>query len=200
MLSRLGECHMDLNQYVKDAVRTENQIEKVTLLDSETFAAALQIFIRSGQILDMFKKNIFYGKPIDWECVESKLGRIEMDSGAGFANRKTDLEVDPRMFHALIGTATEAAELMEALLAYTEGEGLDIFNVLEEFGDINWYEAIAIDASNGELEAFGFEDVLSTNIEKLRKRFPDKFTNEKAIKRDLDVERNTLQAGLTKVS
>ncbi|KKN35041.1 hypothetical protein LCGC14_0787510, partial [marine sediment metagenome] len=46
---------MDLNQYVKDAVRTESRIEKVTLLDSETFGAALQIFIRSGQILDMFK-------------------------------------------------------------------------------------------------------------------------------------------------
>lgn len=191
---------MDLNQYVKDAVRTESRIEKVTLLDSETFGAALQIFIQSGQILDMFKKNIFYGKEIDWERVEDKLGKIEMDSGAGFADRKTDLDIDPRMFHALIGTATEAAELMEALLAYTEGEGLDIFNVLEEFGDINWYEAIAIDASNGELEAFGFEDVLRTNIEKLRKRFPEKFTSEKAIKRNLEDERETLETGLTRIS
>ncbi len=191
---------MDLNQYVKDAVRTESRIEKVTLLDSETFGAALQIFIQSGQILDMFKKNIFYGKEIDWERVEDKLGKIEMDSGAGFADRKSTLDVDPRMFHALIGTATEAAELMEALLAYTEGEGLDIFNVLEEFGDINWYEAIAIDASNGELEAFGFEDVLRTNIEKLRKRFPEKFTSEKAIKRNLEDERETLETGLTRIS
>ena len=192
---------MDLNQYVKDAVRTESRIEQVTLLDSETFGAALQIFIRSGQILDMFKKNIFYGKEIDWSHVENKLERIEMDSGAGFANRKTDLDdVDPRIFHALIGTATEAAELMEALLAYTEGGLLDIFNVLEEFGDINWYEAIAIDASNGEFEAFGFEDVLSTNIEKLRKRFPEKFTSKNAIERDLNEERTALETGLTKVS
>ena len=192
---------MDLNQYVKDAVRTESQIEKVTIA-SETFVAALQIFILSGQILDMFKKNIFYEKPIDWECVESKLGKIEMDSGAGHSDTHPEvhLEINPRMFHALIGTATEATELMEALLATIEGERLDIFNVLEEFGDINWYEAIAIDASNGELEAFGFEDVLNTNIEKLRKRFPEKFTSEKAIERDLDVERNTVQAGLTKVS
>ena len=191
---------MDLNQYVKDAVRTESRIEKVTLPDSELFAAALQIFILSGQILDMFKKTIFYGKPFDGEAVEHKLGKIEMDSGAGFGDHKSDLDVDPRMFHALIGTATEAAELMEALLAYTEGEWLDIFNVLEEFGDINWYEAIAIDASNGELEAFGFEDVLRTNIEKLRKRFPEKFTSEKAINRNLEDERETVETGLTRIS
>ena len=191
---------MNLNQYASDAVRTESRIGKVTLPDSETFYAALQVFIASGQILDMFKKNVFYGKPIDWESVQHKFGKIEMDSGVGFADRETDLDINPRLFHALIGTATEATELMEALLSTMEGGRLDIFNILEEFGDINWYEAIAIDASNGEVEAFGFEDVLTTNIEKLRKRFPEKFTSENAIERDLDEERNTLEAGLTKVS
>lgn len=191
---------MNLNKYVSDAVRTESRIEKVTLPDIETFYAALQIFTLSGQILDMFKKNIFYGKEINWRNIESKMWKIEMDSQAGFADRETDLEIDPRIFHALIGTATEATELMEALLANMDGATLDIFNILEEFGDINWYEAIAIDAANGELETFGFEDVLTTNIEKLRKRFPEKFTSEHAINRNLEEERDTVEIGLTKIS
>lgn len=189
---------MNLNEYVQNAVRTESKIEKVTLLDSETFAAALEIFILSGQILDMFKKNVFYGKPIDWERVESKLGKIEMNSGAGFADHKVDLEIDPRVFHALIGTATEATELMEILHdSFESGEAfhLDYVNILEEFGDINWYEAIAIDAMNGD-----FESILKTNIEKLRKRFPEKFTSEKAINRNLEDERETLETGLTRIS
>lgn len=191
---------MNLDKYVQDAVRTESRIEKVTLPDIETFFAALQMFILSGQVLDAFKKNIFYGKPIDWQAVEHKFMKIEMESGCGFANRETDLTINPRMFHALIGTATEATELMEQLMNTIEGGKLDIFNILEEFGDINWYEAIAIDASNGEVEAFGFEDVLTTNIEKLRKRFPEKFTNENAIERNLDEERDALETGLTKIS
>lgn len=182
---------MNLEQYVRDATRTESQIEKVTLPDSETFSAALQIFITSGQILDMFKKNIFYGKPIDWECVTHKLGKIEMDAGCGPAGRDYELKIDPRIFHSLIGTATEATELMEALLADMGGEQIDYVNVMEEFGDINWYEAIGCAATNT-----SFEAILTTNIEKLRKRFPEKYTDEAAINRDLETERDTLEDGL----
>ncbi len=186
---------MNLNQYVRDAVRTESQIEKVILPDGETFAAALQVFVLSGQILDMFKKNVFYGKPIDWERVNNKFEKIEMDAGVGVAFREAEVEIDPRIFHALIGAATEATELMQCLIKVLDGKEIDYVNVMEEFGDINWYEAIGCDATG-----VSFENILTTNIEKLRKRFPDAFTSEKAIERDLDVERNALQTGLTKVS
>ncbi len=192
------ELFMNLNQYVSNAVRTESQIEKVTMDGIEVFYAVLQIFIASGNILDMYKKNIFYGKEIDWDRVESSLDKIDYLSSVGKCEeipQAGSLNIDPRVFHALIGTATEATELMEALFSTMEGDEIDYVNVMEEFGDINWYEAIGCDATG-----VSFEDILNTNIEKLRNRFPEKFTSENAIKRDLDVERNTLQAGLTKIS
>ncbi len=182
---------MNLEQYVSDATRTESLIENVTIPDSETFAAALQIFILSGQILDAFKKNVFYGRPVDWAETEIKFEKIEMVSGVGFAGRETDLDVDPRMFHAIIGTATEATELMEALWDDMNGAPLDLVNVLEEFGDINWYEAIASSATGIKLD-----DVLNANIDKLKKRFPEKFTSDEANNRDLTTERDTLETGL----
>ena len=64
----------------------------------------------------------------------------------------------------------------------------DIVNLLEENGDINWYQAIMMDALGGD-----WEQILETNIKKLRKRFPDKFTNEDANNRDLDAEREILE-------
>lgn len=42
-------------------------------------------------------------------------------------------------------------------------------------------------------EGFIFEDSLQRNIEKLLARFPDKFTQENALNRDLDKERKILE-------
>jgi len=141
-------------------------------------------------MLDAFKKNVFYGKDIDWKAAGDAIHEIAYISLSQYSTDKglrAELDIDPRVFHALIGVATEATELMEAL----SEDKLDYVNILEEFGDINWYEAIGIDAMNG-----NFEKVLTTNIEKLRKRFPEKFTSEDAIERNLDEERNTLESGL----
>ena len=181
---------MNLEQYVEDAIRTESQIEKVTLDRPELFLYALKTFIAAGNILDCYKKNVFYGKD-----VESKI--FEWLTAINYYQHQLeetnpDIDIDPRVFHALVGIATESTELMEALKKIVEGEEVDYVNILEEFGDINWYEAIGIDAMNGD-----FENILETNIEKLRKRFPEKFTSKEAIVRDLQEERSTLEEGLT---
>ena len=186
---------MNLDQYVQDAIRTESKIDKVTISDDKLFLSTLKIFIASGTILDMFKKNVFYGKEIDSIKTYKLLNTITEEKCRQMLYKdkgeEITLDVDPRIFHALIGTATEATELMEALEAGIEGEDIDYVNVMEEFGDINWYEAIGCDATE-----VSFEDILITNIEKLRKRFPERFTNEEAIERNLDEERNILEKGL----
>jgi NTP pyrophosphatase (non-canonical NTP hydrolase) len=177
---------MNLEQYVKDAIRTESQIDKVVLQHPEIFLFALKTFIAAGNILDCVKKNVFYGKDTEDEmfkwCQAIRYYQFQLE------DIDPELELDPRVFHALIGIATESSELMEALEKSVHGEQLDYVNVLEEFGDVNWYEAIGIDAMNGD-----FDNILNTNIEKLRKRFPEKFTSEHAIERDVEAERATLE-------
>lgn len=182
---------MNLNQYVKDAIRTESQIEKVKVSNPELFLFALRTFIAAGNMLDCFKKNVFYGKDTESKLFEWTRAIRHYQ----FELQKIDpeLNIDPRVFHALVGIATEATELMEALDKIINDVDFDQVNILEEFGDINWYEAIGIDALGGD-----FENILNTNIEKLRKRFPEKFTKEEAIERKIDKERHILETGFNK--
>jgi hypothetical protein len=94
-----------------------------------------------------------------------------------------------RLLHVGMGLCTEAAEFVDMLKKHIfYGKKLDIVNLQEEIGDSDWYSAIGIDA----LETT-FEEILTTNIAKLRARYPEKFTEEAAINRNLKLEREVLE-------
>jgi NTP pyrophosphatase (non-canonical NTP hydrolase) len=95
-----------------------------------------------------------------------------------------------RLLHAAIGMQTESAELSDALKKHIYyGKPLDKVNLIEELGDQFWYLAIMCDALGTT-----FEEVQQININKLKARYPDKFTQEKAEVRDLEKERAVLEA------
>ena len=94
-----------------------------------------------------------------------------------------------RLLHGAMGAATESGELVDSIkrnLFY--GKELDIINLVEEIGDILWYLSILLDCVNS-----SFEEAMRKNIDKLRVRYPNKFTNSEAINRDLAKEREQLQ-------
>lgn len=95
-----------------------------------------------------------------------------------------------REIHTAIGIFTESGELAECLLkALHEGGELDKVNFAEELGDVDWYKAIGHDVTGVS------EDVIRAKIiAKLRKRYPEKFTSENALNRDLAAERAILEA------
>jgi len=96
---------------------------------------------------------------------------------------------DPRLLHAAIGLVTESAELIDAIKkAMFYGKKLDLTNIKEESGDILWYLALLFDALGTD-----FETEQARVIAKLKQRFPEKFTEEKAHVRDLDAERIILE-------
>jgi NTP pyrophosphatase (non-canonical NTP hydrolase) len=93
------------------------------------------------------------------------------------------------LLHAGMGMTTEAGEFMDALKKHLiYGKPLDIVNLKEEIGDYLWYAAVALRAIGG-----SFEECMDLNIAKLRKRFPDKFTETEAIHRDTVAERKILE-------
>lgn len=99
-------------------------------------------------------------------------------------------ELLSRVMHGAMGMVTEAGELMDMLKKHViYGKPFDPVNVLEEAGDKMWYAAIVLHACG-----FGFEEALERNIAKLRARYGDKFSEERALTRDLDAERATLEA------
>ena len=88
-----------------------------------------------------------------------------------------------------LGLQTESAEISDVFkkkLAYNKD--IDWVNVKEEIGDLMWYIANLCNLNEWDLE-----NILETNINKLKIRFPEKFTNDLAINRDLLEERKTLE-------
>jgi len=92
-------------------------------------------------------------------------------------------ELSPKKAHCMhmaVGVSGEAGELLDAFKKWViYGKPLDVENVIEELGDIEFY-------AQGLRNAFGVtrEQVLAANIKKLNKRCPSgKYSNKQAIDR-----------------
>ena len=142
------------------------------------------------------KKHAFYNREYNIPKIDQDLATIGKSMTAlsqqtvdELEDAETVLDIDPRIFHAIVGSATEAVELLEAL--EFDGAEMDLINIGEEYGDANWYQAIFCDAAG-----IKWEDILDTNAEKLFKankaRYKDGFKDEDANERNLDNERDVL--------
>lgn len=94
-----------------------------------------------------------------------------------------------KLLHGVMGIVTESGELMDALKKHLiYGKPLDLVNIQEECGDLFWYIALI-----AHTVGFSFESTFDQNVEKLRARYPNKFTEHDALYRDLDKERAILE-------
>lgn len=87
------------------------------------------------------------------------------------------------LMHSAFGLAGEAGEFVDAVkkdIVY--GKPLDQENLLEELGDILWYVALACETLGVDMDYVAVQ-----NIDKLKKRYPEKYTDELASLR-LDKE------------
>lgn len=139
---------VDLNQYIQDAVRTEN---------------------------------------IGFEGI---LNRMASQQGE-LRNFNDDIIMHSvlRLLHALTGLATEALEVLDIVRKHVfYGKPIDVTKLVDEFGDVNWFHALGVDAlanlvgeqelnlpesfmTSGDLWAL----IQKLNIQKLKDRHPDKF-------------------------
>jgi NTP pyrophosphatase (non-canonical NTP hydrolase) len=94
-----------------------------------------------------------------------------------------------RALHGIFGLVTEAAEALDNLKRHIYyGKELDLVNIGEECGDTCWYLGLLSDVTG-----IPIEEIKRKNIEKLKARFGEKFSEEKALNRDLDKERKILE-------
>ena len=135
--------------------------------------------ISNSELLDSLKKYTFYGKPFA-SILNTPPKNLDT------SRLKTDTDVD--IFHGILGIATEAGELLETLAGFLQGKDWDSVNLREEIGDVFWYCALIMKRLG-----LTFDDVCSTNIHKLAKRFPNGFTEFDANNRNLDSEREILE-------
>lgn len=190
---------MDLKEYIFLSERTLiNKGKELNLVHS-----AAGVFTELGEIVDNFKKHIFYGKELDLVNLKEEIGDVAWYIAIPFREIKSinidyvlkslkeyKLEKDNKL-----KTEFQLWQLIKDIssfiIQYTDNmdylinskdekvcyfvHGFKFLESLCEYFDIN------------------FEDVLETNINKLKVRYPDKFSEFNALNRDLQEERKVLE-------
>ena len=105
------------------------------------------------------------------------------------------------MFHAALGLATEAGELLDnwKKAIFYGGRVFDTVNADEEMGDLMWYMMLYCKA-RAEQERCEpdemFQRIMAGNTAKLRARYPGKFETQHAEQRDTDAEIAAMQRAM----
>lgn len=198
---------MTPQDYIKNAIATESPITDIRL-NTELFEALANVAIAALNGLDAMKKSAFYGKQIGSTNLAASIQQT-VDAVHQLAPHSLSLArgqypvqplkdgVNPRIVHALFGVPTESGELLETFVEYVKTGNLDVPNLVEELGDVSWYQAIALDAMSS-----SFEELFQVNITKLhKKRYKSgAFSAEEAVNRDLVAERSQLEADTASVT
>ncbi|MBT5073252.1 MAG: nucleoside triphosphate pyrophosphohydrolase family protein [Kordiimonadaceae bacterium] len=163
-----------MKKYLADSARTASNTYFTDKVTEQEVKETFDNFAATGEVLDNQKRRLFYGKG-------DALSGGEVD---GFSIEK----LNGNIVHAIYGLCTEAGEISEAFLKAAQTGEFDEVNLKEEAGDLLWYLAMLF----RELDT-DFDDVATTNINKLKARFPEKFTQDKAYNRDLGTEREILE-------
>ena len=99
---------------------------------------------------------------------------------AAMATLNRELSNKDILINGVMGLCGESGEAIDIVKKHiSQGHELDKEHLIKELGDIAWYLAETAFALDVELD-----DVLSQNIEKLKKRYPDGFSKGKSINRD----------------
>jgi hypothetical protein len=188
---------MEHNEFIKNALKTESIVDELDI-DKMLLIHTLQSFVCVSEILDAYKKKAFYKNDKKFKGdVKKQIHTLEglvdsinflYDSIVEENMEEATPDTNTRVAHGVIGIATEAGELVECWLdSLIEGD-LDTVNLAEEMFDGDWYKAIISD----ELD-IKWEHHWERIINKLKIRFGDKFSEERANNRDLEKERKALE-------
>lgn len=200
--------------------KTYDAYMKIANQNPDLILSILLMLTAQGYAADKFKKALIYGKTLTdkdgcviplqdaadstddvWdEFVEDSLDKAVEKIETSVEDREAALKSfedrvkEPRiarLIHSAVGAITEQAEILQAVSNYIidpKLADLDMVNIREEIGDTLWYGAIQLDVTDTDLEATAIQ-----NNQKLRLRFPEKFTEDLAINRDVDAERALLE-------
>lgn len=165
----------------------------------------------TAEILNLAKRTIFYGKPMEGDKLRALAENLagysrliyelsdhlpianDFESYNGLPPEAQNIKaenVDLRLLHAAMGIFTEAGEAIELVRHQLEGKPFDSVGWGEEIGgDISWYQALGHDAAGTD------EDVeREKNIRKLELRNKGKtFNAEATVNRDTNAERAILE-------
>lgn len=180
-------------EYMAECDRTCSTVfrpEQVEVMDLRHVLMAISGFCND---LNLIKKLLFRGKTrAELNFPEAEKPTLaELIGGLEAINGWSPADID--VLHGAIGIITEAGEVADYLLRFSEGNPFDRVNVLEESGDVSWYVVrtlrgigVTLDQSN------------RANIDKLRGRHGEAFDVFRDANRDLNAEHSKLEDSFAK--
>jgi hypothetical protein len=170
-----------LEGYVQKALRTEScDFDKIReRLDRPTInrlRLAIYHLIKVTDELDIMKKYIFYGKVKEAPLRDPQVEMHTIDGTSGLISPQSTI----RLLHAILGLATESGELFEQWFNHVfKGQDLNPDKVISDIGDSNFYERLACNVMK-----ILYGEMIRRNVRELEARYPEKFTEERALVRD----------------
>ncbi len=189
---------MNPTRYREEALKLESSINDLHTVRMVDAIRTLLDFAIIATGVDILKRACYYKVKPDANKKAEGLARVKaLADKLDAANLPESFATNPvcyRLVHGIIGKATEAGEMVEALLvAIADNKPIDPDNAFEELGDGSWYDNLTMDALE-KLEGkgrFTHENIFAGNIAKLRKRYPVS-PNESGGERDLAGERTAM--------
>lgn len=107
-------------------------VDQLTPFKYSLLVAGLSETKKNGAVLDIIKKHVFNGKVLP----PGQYDVIQLED-----KMRENVHEKIAIAHPIVGIATEAAELAEAAYNYITTGTLDVENIIEELGDLEFYLA-----------------------------------------------------------
>lgn len=188
-----------MSEFRDECLRTEAPRDFLNAKDP-IMHTCLELVADTGRVVHLFKRKAYYAESIDPRKIDhacalaaSSLNSFSTDYSAehdGKLRNPGPAEVNSRFMHAIVGLYGEAGGMASILLDQKRHgeEKFDPIGLIDCIGGALWYLNVIMD----ELEV-SEDEVKAALLRKLRVRYPDGFSFEKARVRDQVAERNALE-------
>lgn len=184
---------MEFQQYLIESERTLKSLGK----ELDLLHCATGLVTESAELVDAIKKHVFYGKSLDVVNIKEELGDIlwyiaipvrmfdlDLDfnrqNGNYYKNKiKNQIKTPEGLIKFFLTFNSMFKALCSAILIRPLPSDFD--NIFEEINLIC------------EIYNLNLSEIMDININKLKARFPNNFTQEHALNRDLEKERAILE-------
>lgn len=187
-----------LEEYRKKSERTLPVMETINLNVLHVEAGLVGEVL--GEIVDIFKKNLFYKKPIDKDHLSEEIGDAffylvgyrTLASNTFEERENTFIALQLEEYKKILNTLTKDPKI-------TSKEEALLLMLMREKHQIGCAEAKTSLLTLGyllllcETYALPFQEVFDKNVKKLEARYPEGFSEEAAKNRDLEAEKKAVK-------
>lgn len=184
---------MNSTQFQNEAIRTDLEnygpVQQRLKENAKSLKSTINGFLLSSSAMDLLKKKVMYNSdPLKLIALDAELSKNLQEFPLDFVEKVSENENLSQLFHYTVGVITESNELLLGLGNAIKTGEVDVVNFSEEIGDIFFYLSVMATRLG-----LSLEDIMEVNNKKLKKRYPNKFTDIDANHRDLQEERNILE-------